>query len=261
MTFPEILDELGIPTSREGHHVTANWIGIDCTRCSPGSGKWKAGWTPGMRSASCWTCGRLPLAELLVESAGIGWDRAKKLLAGMDDEDVPARERTVGKLVIPPGVGPMMKVHRDYLRGRGFDPDVLVSLWNVQGIGLAAKLAWRLFIPITYLGMVVSWTTRAINDSGGRKYVNAGQHEESMRAKDLLFGEDFLRHAAVVCEGQLDAMRIGPGAVATMGVGFTRNQVLRISKRPLRVMIFDSEPAAQDREVKRIRKMFLGGTE
>ena len=51
----------------------------------------------------------------------------------------------------------------------------------------------------------------------------------------------------VVVEGPFDAMRIGPGAVAVMGTGWSRAQLLAISKFPVRAVVFDSEPEAQER--------------
>jgi len=54
-----------------------------------------------------------------------------------------------------------------------------------------------------------------------------------------------------VCEGAFDAWRIGPGAVATLGVGYSEAQVGRILRFPIRAICFDSEPQAQ----KRARKL------
>jgi hypothetical protein len=73
-----------------------------------------------------------------------------------------------------------------------------------------------------------------------------------MSRKDLLYGEDYCRDAIVVTEGPTDAWRIGPGAVATFGLAYSRAQVLRISRYPLRVICFDSEPEAQ-RQARRMR--------
>ena len=36
------------------------------------------------------------------------------------------------------------------LKKRGFNPSDIQRLWGVQGIAIASKLSWRLFIPITY---------------------------------------------------------------------------------------------------------------
>ena len=46
-------------------------------------------------------------------------------------------------------------------------------------------------------------------------------------------------------EGPFDVWKIGPGAVALMGVFYTQNQLLQIAKYPMRYICLDSEPAAQ----------------
>lgn len=150
------------------------------------------------------------------------------------------------QVALPPGLGPLLPIHRKYLSRRGFDPDELERLWSIQGIGLVTHLAWRIFIPILYQGEVVSWTTRATTDDGMR-YISARPDQERLDAHTLLFGEDYARHTIIVCEGCLDAIKIGPGAVATLGIKYTTAQVLRMSKYPRRVILFDNETMAQRR--------------
>jgi DNA primase len=98
----------------------------------------------------------------------------------------------------------------------------------------------------------VSWTTRSISYSDRvTRYVSAALDEEKIFHKELLYGEDFARHAVIVNEGILDAWRIGPGAVATFGSGYSQEQLERIAKYPTRAICFDNEPEAQ----KRARKL------
>jgi hypothetical protein len=246
MTFLEILEHLGIPcTTEAGRHVRPGWVATDCMRCSPGSGKMKLGYHPGAHVAVCWTCGRVSLAAVLVETAGIGWGKAKELLKGLDDGDAETFGPVpTGKLVLPAGLGPMARVHRDYLRGRGFDPNELAKVWGLQGIGLAKRHPWSVFIPVHHRGRVVSWTTRSVHDKG-RRYGNAEASEEAVRAKDVIFGIDHVRHSIVVVEGYLDAMKIGYGAGGTGGLIVTQAQVAAIAKVPNRTIMFDGEPEAQ----------------
>jgi len=126
------------------------------------------------------------------------------------------------------------------------DPEQIQERWGVRAIGLAPNLAWRLWIPIHLHGEVVSWTTRSIGDKGTR-YISAAPDQEAVPHRELLYGEDRAGHAVVVCEGPVDVWRLGPGAVATMGVGYTPAQVERISHHTLRVICFDGEMAAQRR--------------
>jgi DNA primase len=64
-----------------------------------------------------------------------------------------------------------------------------------------------------------------------------------------------VRHAVIVCEGPIDAWTIGPGAVATCGLGYTRSQLMELSQFPVRVVCFDREPAAQKRARRLARQL------
>lgn len=144
----------------------------------------------------------------------------------------------------------MKQVHKRYLKERGFDPEEIAGKWSVQGIALASRLCWRLFIPIHHQGNVVSWTTRSICPEANQRYIAAKAGEEAMPARSLLYGEDHARHGIIVVEGPLDAWRIGFGAVAALGVSYGREQVARMSKYPVRAICFDSDPKAQRRAAK-----------
>jgi hypothetical protein len=244
MTLSEVLEELGIPFKRTGEHknVRAGWISCECPRCSPGSGKYLLGLIGG--SAYCWQCGRITLYNALCEAYGGPSRDVAALLANLPHE--APLTRPSGRLALPTGVGPLLPCHKSYLLSRGLDPCILEEVWGVRGIGLQARLAWRLFLPVTYRGQTVSWTTRSMG-SEGMRYVSAKPEEEGMPIKSTLYGFDLARHACIAVEGPLDALKIGPGAVATFGLGFTQVQVRLLAKFPVRTVAFDAEPNAQRR--------------
>lgn len=290
MNVEDILREHNVDYAMGGQHpnVRPGWLGVDCFKCGPSSKRYHLGIPLGGRYCSCWQCGSVSLYEVLMELTGqpaktvIGW---LGQLPSLVFDDRPS-----GRLRLPDCLGELRKAHRKYLQNRGFDPDELVSKWRIQGIGECHKLAWRIFIPVIIRGNVISWTTRAIGESQA-KYVSAKPEDERAPIKSVLMGEDHARETAVVCEGAFDAFKIGYGAVATLGVGHTRAQVLRIAHFPRRVICFDSEPAAQrrahklceelaafsgetlrielesakdaaeasKREINKIRRLFLGG--
>lgn len=256
MNITELLTDLGIPFARGGthRHVTANFVGVDCPWCSPGEGKFKLGIPVDGHGCSCWTCGPRPLADALIELTGRPWREVKRLLDPLELEAHQRQPEKRGKVKLPPGVGPMQEPHRRYLKGRGFDPDELERLWGLQGIGVARRLPWRLFVPVhdavqssMYQPAIASWTTRSISMSqrDGFRWLSARPDEEAVPLKTMLYGESLCRHAAIVVEGPSDAWRVGPGAVATFGLAATRQQVLRLTRFPIRVVAFDHEPKAQ----------------
>lgn len=246
MTLEDLLEQAGVDYRRQGehHHATRGRLSIDCYQCSPGSGRFRLGLHPGKRSASCWTCGRLSFFVVLREIIG----PSVSLFAGegLTQSTWNGLTKSPQEKYIPPvGLGELLKPHVAYLKSRRFDPDELAEVWSVAGIGPLGKPPWKVFIPIKKKGEIVSFTRRSLVDTGIR-YLAAKPEEEKISGKELLFGEDFCTHAVIVVEGALDAMRIGPGAVALMGLSYTRKQVLKISKYPLRIICLDNESQARD---------------
>ena len=246
MNFKEMLSKYNIPIGPMNHyHCRENWVNIDCPYCSRDTQGWYMGINLHYNYISCWRCGAHPLINTLMEITGEPYHKIKGLLDDLDISYVK-KEKPKGKLVLPKGIGELQSTHKKYLQSRGFNWQELVNLWHIQGIGVASKLSWRIFIPIIHHSQVVSWTTRSV--SGNEyitRYVSAGLDEESIPHKELLYGEDFTRHAIIVVEGIFDAWKIGPGAVATFGSGYSQKQLERIAKYPIRAICFDSEYAAQ----------------
>ena len=249
MKFTELLDQWQVSYRQAGetHHATTGWVQLDCPLCGKGSNKWHLGYKLDGRYFSCWRCGRLPLGETLAEITGLSVRECLRMVLGETTPEAYQKSLISGKLTLPKNLGPLLPAHRKYLHHRGFNPDEITKLWELQGIGVSSKLAWRLFIPILNNGKLVSWTTRSISDTTPARYINAPVEHEAVSMKVLLYGSQYPRHSVIVVEGPTDVWKIGPGSVATMGIGFTRAQLLAISRYPSRCICFDSEPDAQKR--------------
>lgn len=252
MRFTDILHEYNIDSRQGGqhHHVTEGWIGIDCPHCSRDSKRFRMGYNVATGRLHCWVCGPQNLVNTLHEITGESYSKLKELTGSLERVQLlPARH--TGKLKLPEGIQPLGKAHRRYLESRGFDPDELAELWGVQAISLAAKLSWRLWIPVHQRGVLVSWTTRSIaNASAGMplgRYISAPKGDSAVPLKSLLYGEDFVMYGVIVCEGPVDVWKIGYGAAATLGVGYSHEQLVRIGRYPVRCVCFDAEGKAQAR--------------
>lgn len=244
MTIQEVLRDHGVVFASHGEHPLArpNWIAIrNCPFC--GNDRYYLGFNTRKRFFNCWSCRGHRTVVTLVR-LGVPYAIAKDF--ARDAGPLPGGEIERTKLVEPAGRGPLLRIHRKYLEGRGFNPDELVRTWELEGIGRAVALSWRIYIPITFKERRVSWTTRTVGDVPAR-YISASPTQEAMNHKHTLYGLDFVRHSTIVVEGPADAWRVGPGAVATLGTGYSDAQVLLLSKVPYRYICFDRSPSAQRR--------------
>lgn len=252
MTPREALTELGVRfvEAQAHHHVREGWVGCDCPLCSPGSGRIRLGLNLSGVYLSCWACGRLPLYETLADLSGRSVREVSGVFRGVRRLAAPKVEERRGRLVMPEGLTDLLPPHSRYLEGRGFDPEYLIKVWGVKGIGphAAPGMAWRVFVPVRKGDQVVSWTARATSDGEGvKRYRNARPDQEALPAKSLLYGAEHVRHGVIVHEGPTDCWRTGPGAAATMGLAYSRSQLQLLSQFPVRIVVFDSEPEAQRR--------------
>jgi hypothetical protein len=245
MKIEDVLKELRIPVAPPSHeHHRPGWSNIDCAWCSPGWRHYRLGINQRGAYCSCWACGRRPLAESLAMASGEPIQVVYKLLKEVTSvRRVPKEERK--KLILPPGVGALQKPHIKYLEDRGFDVEELIKIWEIRGIGISSSLSWRIFIPIIFESSVVSWTTRSISNATKERYISASAKEESVDHKILLYGEHLARWSIIICEGPTDVWRIGPGAVATFGTAYSREQIAKMASYPLRVVCLDSSKDAQ----------------
>jgi hypothetical protein len=167
----------------------------------------------------------------------------------------------------PSDVGALRPSHRAYLAQRGFDPDRLISEWGIGSTGPTAALKGieyknRIFIPITWGGREISFTTRVVGDAEQR-YKSCAEAYEEQHHKSILYtvGSERL---GICVEGPTDAWRLGPLAFATLGTKYTHDQLLAMSERYDRIAIaFDGDRAGRKQAAKlhaQLRSLGVGST-
>ena len=201
---------------------------------------------------SCWRCGKHALFDVVKAlDAGIKWDDLKAIKDGLEVVPNTFDNKRRGRYKPPDGLGELTERHAAYLQSRRIDTRAdwfaAYGLRSISILGGAYK--YRIFLPVTLGRKDVSYTTRSTS-STGQRYLSAAPADESVRHKELLFAEDFVRDAIIVHEGPLDALRVGPGATATFGTAFTKQQLHRVGRYPKRYVCFDAEPLAQRRAEK-----------
>lgn len=246
MHIKDILDAYDIPYLESGHqHCRPGWLQLSTCPVCKVVGHYRLGFNLAKGYCSCWSCGYLPITHTLMELTGESYEKIRELLGKLNK--TPKINKALireGKLTFPSNLGELQAAHRKYLIKRGFDPEELIKTWGIKGIGVSHKLGWRIFIPVHHENKVVSWTTRALTNSGIR-YLSAKPEHEEMPLKSLLYGKDLAIRGIIICEGCFDVWKIGPGAVCTFGTSYTRKQLEQIASFAFRVIAFDSEIPAQ----------------
>jgi len=250
MQFTEVLDHFFIEYRTSGHHHSrAGWVQLDCPLCGKGSHKFHLGYNIKGGYCNCWKCGKVALSSVFYSILGKArYGEAKELLGKVDVVQSPSIrfKGNGGVLKRPVNTGKLLKQHIKYLKARGFTKEQ-AQLWELKGIPVSIGFSWRVYIPIFYKGVEISYTTRAISNKATLRYRAAEESNEVYPHKKVLFGEQFVRDAVIITEGPFDAMSIGPGAVAVCGTSYSLEQVKEMVKFPTRVVCFDSEDTAQER--------------
>ena len=239
------------------------WLNVSCPFCVGGDNKYKLGISP-KGYGNCWRCGGHDLEEILCKLLGVRRRRALEIRnefrgSGqfLDESKVLEAPATV----TPPGTA-LAKAHRDYLAGRGFNPDWLAVEYGL--LGTAPDEEWegkffgnRVIIPIRdSFGKVCSFQGRDITGESKLRYKGCPIELSPLHYKRTLYGVEFVRSGfVVVVEGIFDQWRLGRGSVATYGTDLTRHQIALLAKFPRVVFAFDSETDAQKKAMKHAREL------
>jgi len=248
-----LFEELGIPYESGGKHGSPGWVQLACPYCDDGSDD-HLGFNLAGEYFNCWKCGWHPLVRTVAELAGIA-DHAAAAAIDRNRTGRPVRNdrqeiRKAEKVTFPLGTAPLRPGHLKYLRKRGFsDAGItrLVDLYGVRGTGPAGEYCFRLVFPIKHYGRLVSWQTRDITGRDKRKYLACPKEQEVRDHKDCLYASDLATgESVVVVEGVMDALKLGPGAVATFGAGFSWAQVRELADRwRVRYVALDPDAAGR----------------
>lgn len=262
MTSPEqfdflrYMDDNSIEYVTQAGNLSKGWLAaISCGFC--GEHNHKLGIGPTGTYGNCWSCGHKSLYTL-----------TKHLTPNLHYEDLIEqysdyvdRRKTWGKKVAKAtelefNFNPLGKVARKYLVGRGFDPDYLQEKYNLRDGGLVGDWRFRIIIPIYHNGILVSWQGRSIIKDAEVRYLTLGIEKSVMDAKSVFFNWDNATgDTVIVNEGPFDSMRLGDGAIATLGTSTTEAQVRLLTKFKKVIVLFDPEKAAMVRAHKFANKV------
>ena len=253
--FEKFLRDYHIEYLTEGSRARAGWIQIQCPFCSGSSRGWDLGFCIDDGRISCWQCRGKTLnktIQQLLRCSGFetkriileyGGEKTRPLLKQNSPVQVGKRKR----VDFPLGTVELQPKHRDYLIGRNFDPDLLERIYGLKGTGPLGDYKFRIIAPVILDGKMVSYQGRDVTGKSDLRYKACPLDLEVVHHKHTLYGIDLVKGDSVaVVEGITDVWRLGPGAVATFGTGFTKRQANTLIQRFKRVyLLFDPEPKAQ----------------
>lgn len=255
---------LGLKFLSEGdEHCTQGWIQFQCPYC--GDSQFHLGWNLDRGYFNCWACGGRPLWQTLSLLSGMTVQKVRetaKPFAGRGkNREVFAKTALSRVFSLPEGSVPLLPKHKRYLERRSMDPDLIERTWEIKGTNHLSARPWRIVIPIFLGHRIVSYILRTLKDDEDQRYYRCPKDQEIYPSKSLLYGQHLLSgNRAVIVEGPFDAWRLGPGAVAIMGLGYTSDQIELLSKMDQVFILFDSDRPGKIR-AKKIAKMLCSITE
>ena len=251
----EYFDDRSIPYWESGKNVTEGWINIQCPFCDDNSNH--LGIDPSTMKTSCWRCGpQGMILNLIMEIESCSYKEAKKIVE-MFQSSVPyytknKERRIIEGDILPKQAEELKKVHKDYLINRGFDPDYLIEKYRLKACYTIGDYKYSIIVPVIVDGEIVNFTAMNIGGNG-RRYQHCPNDQAIIPMKECIYNIDSVRDTALVVEGVTDVWKIGDGAIAVMGMEYTKEQILAIYNTRIRkaVVMFD----AGDLEKKKAAKL------
>ena len=162
-----------------GKNTTKGWVNVQCIFCEDDSNHlgYNLVEDKGFR---CWICGFHRVDDTIAELAGVSIKKARQIIKryeGISQADIePKKEIGTKPFQLPSGTTQLKKLHRVYLKERGFDPDDLKEKWGLKGTGPVGFLdhydfKLRLIIPIYWNGKMVSFQSRDVTNKANLNYI------------------------------------------------------------------------------------------
>jgi hypothetical protein len=238
--------------------VSAGWLGLQCPFPYCGDRATHMGVAPWKRY-TCYRCGsKGDLIQLIKVIDDCGFKEAVKTLALFQDFSIKElkqdiRKRSLEENILPGGLSKdFPSFYLDYLSGRGFDPEYLISKYDLYCGGNVGDWKFRIAIPVCLDGRTVNMTGRDVTGLADKRYYSLPNQESIISLKEIFYNVDNIKgDRAVLVEGPTDVWNMGDGFIGSFGDIVTAQQLFflrRLAKEKqlgyIHIM-FDDEPLAQ----------------
>lgn len=260
MNIIQLYKDFNVPYATEGHkHCREGWVNTTCPFCTGNPGL-HLGYDMEGDYYVCWRCGWKATYKTLAVLLRVEEKEAKEIARKYGGKSYSKNTANMNNVVklgskkfrLPPGTDMITERHKNYLRKRKFDPEVIERLWDIKGTGPVSLMddisfSHRIVIPIYWNDSIVSFQTRDITDKHSLRYISCPEKREIVKHKRVFYqaipSQD--SDTCICVEGVTDAWRFGIGAIAVFGIKYTKYQVREISKRFKKVfVVFDDDPQA-----------------
>lgn len=239
-------EDNGIEYFPKSKHGGKDWINIRCPLCADSADHGRFHTQSG--KYHCWRCPGAAPQKVIQTLLSTSYAKSKELWDSYHGvQDIVFEEDKVEHVsyIKIPGTS-LQGQHKLYLKDRGFVPEHLESIWKIRGTGITGEWRNRLIMPFFHNGKPLTFQSRSVRVKDYKCLAPAA----SVRSmKELLYGEWLMPSFKQigVCEGPFDIYRMGPGFVATCGIGHTEHQVQRLLQYGIIYIVYDPEPGAQER--------------
>lgn len=259
----ELFKDYGIDARERGsEHCRPGWVQICCPMCPDGDGGFHMGYNFDKQYGfTCYRCGHhfpdqviARLLQITRAEAGRLYRRYVKTATITAPEAPNSDIEAPGRALVMPGGYRLENSNSPaygYLRARF--PHI--SHGEFSGMirrhsiyytgGNAGAMRNRIIFPAFWSGRIVTFQGRDYTGRASATYMNPNPDKELLNIKEIAWGLDFVPGDRVlVCEGVMDALAVGAGAVHLGGLGYTRRQVEILRQFRNVYICFDSEPGA-----------------
>ena len=248
----ELLDEHRIP-----YKVRANFHNVCCPFCIHDTGFHLGISDKGF--ATCFKCGWHSIESTLHALLDCGYQTAKHIANTVtpdrkhrieDDSATKTFELPYDERITDGGSCALQYIQDRLGKCHGSTLYEILKAYDIRYTKFDYKdamLAGRIVFPNYYQGKAVSWQARDYLNIHSLKYITAPKDGELIFHKNFLWGIDHVLYdKVIVCEGVMDALSIGPGAVHTHGVKFSKSQVDELASFRKVYICYDMDEAGVD---------------
>lgn len=246
--FKSLLENYHVPHTTR---VNRGWVNVQCPFCDDHS--MNGGFSEQDGHYNCWLCGGRSGESALQKLLSCTAQEARNLLKEYGDVSNMSSERKIAlasDISLPSDT--FIKIERDYLVSRRYDPDKLHLSMGVVGGGLFGEWAFRIILPLYYKHRLVSWTGRTIlskkdaDENHIPRYKNLAVEKSVINPKDVFFNMDnATKDSVILVEGPFDVLRMKDDCICSFGTTMTPEQIKLLADRYKKVYVmFDNEDAA-----------------